>query len=987
MRITKKIWAIIMAVTLLVSSVSFNAYAENASGSCGSNVSWLFNAETGELIISGTGSMADYSAETAPWKDYNDKITNVVVEEGITALWTNNRSQPFNGITQRFTVSLPSTLEKIERDFNSCTNLTAVTFPEKGVLEKVDGWAFSGCSSLESIVFPNNAKTKFYDGSFNNCYALTSVVLGNKTDRLDGRVFNNCRALTEIVIPASVVQVGNALDVQGPAFNGCSGLSKITFLSSNTKIMPSDAKGIPENVSIYGIKGSSAEIYAQTYDRNFGEIKAEFYDESMEDPMTQSTAKNIVAIDKAYIRGGDWANKNWHTINAERKAQGLISTDFMVIKNGDGDGMQNSSYTRIALFKYDISSLTLDDIGYATITLKFTDMDTSKDIPFDFYWVDENWDGSTVTWNTKPSFIDSEPVIEGVLVNSDVKKDATYALKCLVASGKKTVALMVVQTVSATGESRISLTKANELSFPYFTVVKDASAKNDTYVKKLVEDTEENQYIWDYAKQVFDDWYGRYEVLKNTPLVDAELIVSDESQYTKTNYSPGSDPKAEFNEYKTRTYGALTDMSEYVDVNEKVRFNRYGGIMDEALRQTPTGFFHTKKIDGRWWVIDPLGYPCYIRALSGVVYSYQGSPQQKAATLKQYETTEKWALATTRHLMNDLYFNACASPSDEIKTVINGLAWQSGVAFGSLYGEHIGVNNSNGGYTTFSENNTMPIFDPEFVTFCDEIASARIAPSATESRFLGWTLGNELPMNVDMIHSYMTISPAKSVNYYSYACTWYWLTRMTGKENPTRADVTDELAQLFRGFVWDRYYNVTCSAVRKYDPNHMIIGSRFLTIVKDAPWVLRFSAEYLDCITVNWYGQWEPEAMDIYSFAVNADVPFMVTEFYAKAEENEGNLANKDGAGFFVKTQQDRGDFYQSFTLRLLEAKNCIGWHWFQYADNDPTGKTTDASSRDANKGIVSNTHKEYTDLTDDMAEINKNVYSIIKYFDAKYAK
>ena len=143
-----------MAVTLLVSSVSFNAYAENASGSCGSNVSWLFNAETGELIISGTGSMADYSAETAPWKDYNDKITSVVVEEGITALWTNNRSQPFNGITQRFTVSLPSTLEKIERDFNSCTNLTAVTFPEKGVLEKVDGWAFSGCSSLESIVFP-----------------------------------------------------------------------------------------------------------------------------------------------------------------------------------------------------------------------------------------------------------------------------------------------------------------------------------------------------------------------------------------------------------------------------------------------------------------------------------------------------------------------------------------------------------------------------------------------------------------------------------------------------------------------------------------------------------------------------------------------------------------------------------------------------------------------------------------------------------------
>ena len=210
---------------------------------------------------------------------------------------------------------------------------------------------------------------------------------------------------------------------------------------------------------------------------------------------------------------------------------------------------------------------------------------------------------------------------------------------------------------------------------------------------------------------------------------------------------------------------------------------------------------------------------------------------------------------------------------------------------------------------------------------------------------------------------------------------------MTGKDNPTSADITEELAQLFRGFVWDRYYNVTTTAVRKYDPNHMILGTRFLTVVKDAPWVLRFAAEYLDCITVNWYSQWQPEAEDIYDFAVNADVPFMVTEFYAKAEECEGGLANKDGAGFFVKTQQDRGDFYQTFTLRLLEAKNCIGWHWFQYTDNDPTGNPTDTSSRDANKGIVSNTHKEYTDLTDDMAEINKNVYALTTYFDAKYAK
>ena len=281
----------------------------------------------------------------------------------------------------------------------------------------------------------------------------------------------------------------------------------------------------------------------------------------------------------------------------------------------------------------------------------------------------------------------------------------------------------------------------------------------------------------------------------------------------------------------------------------------------------------------------------------------------------------------------------------------------------------------------------MPVFDPEFVTFSENRAAENIPAYVNDTTFLGYTTDNELPMQADMIYDYMSISPAKSVNYYSYACAWYWVVQMTGKENPTDADITPELEQLFRGFVWDRYYNVVCGAIRKYDRNHMILGTRFLTVVKDAPWVLRFASLYLDCITINWYGQWQPDASDIYDFAVNADIPFMVTEFYAKAEENEDGLANTTGAGFFVKTQQDRADHYQSFTLRLLEAKNCIGWHWFQYTDNDPSGNPTDQSSIDANKGIVSNTHREYTDLTDDMTDINKNVYKLIEYFDAKYAK
>ena len=692
-----------------------------------------------------------------------------------------------------------------------------------------------------------------------------------------------------------------------------------------------------------------------------------------------SAIKTLTVSDKAYVRGGTWADKNWHQILKERN----IDDGTIIIKNG----LTSTNTTRLALFKYDISGLSTDDIGFAEFNMSFDSLQNGMDVTFDIYWIDENWDEKTVTWNTKPNMISNTPIISNVITTSVEKIDATAALKKLVGSGKTTVSIMVVQTVNTDTETRISFAKANELDYPNFVIHKDAGVKGQAYVKQLVEDEAENQAIWDYAKQMFDEWYERYFALLKTPLNKAELIVSDASQYNKTSYSTGANPTSNVREYKTRTYGDLKDMSKYVDVTAEQKFDKYGGIIDEQMRQEATGFFYSTKIGDRWWIIDPLGYPCYIRALSGVVYSYQNSPKQKEAAYELFGTLDKWAIATTRHLMNDLHFNACASPSSQIKTVVDGMIWQGGPGFVGAYGTSIGVNNSNGGSTTFSENNTMPVFDPGFVTFAEERAAANIPAYANDPMFLGYTTDNELPMQSGMIYDYMKISPLKEVNYYSYACTWYWVTKMTGKENPQNEDITEELEQLFRGFVWDRYYNVVCSAIRKYDPNHMILGTRFLTVVKDAPWVLRFASLYLDCITVNWYGQWEPNAEDIYDFAANADLPFMVTEFYAKAEENEDGLANTSGAGFFVKTQQDRADHYQSFTLRLIEAKNCIGWHWFQYTDNDPTGNPTDVSSIDANKGIVSNTHKEYTDLTDDMTDINKNVYTLIKYFDAKYAK
>ncbi|MBQ7293228.1 MAG: hypothetical protein IJW79_05755, partial [Clostridia bacterium] len=435
-------------------------------------------------------------------------------------------------------------------------------------------------------------------------------------------------------------------------------------------------------------------------------------DDTVKMNTTSSTPINVVSTDRAYVRGGTWKDKNWHQILEER---GL--DDMIIIKNGFDP---NGEYCRVALFRYDLSGLKAEDIGYATMFASFSDIQPDIAVEFDFYLVDNNWDEKTVTMNTLPKKLLEEPVIEGCVFNGAEKSDVSNGLKMLVAGGNTNVTLMMVQTTNTNNESRIGFAKATDLSFPYFTVFKNAEAGNQAYVTQLVDDEAENQAIWDHAKKVYDEWYARYEKLKSTPLADAELIVSDQSQYSKTSTSPGSNPKGTWKTYSTRTYGDLADMSKYVDVTAEPKFDKYGGIMDDAMRQEATGFFYSTKINGRWWIIDPLGYPCYIRALSGVVYSYQNSPKQKEAAYEKYGSLDKWAIAATRHLMDDLHFNACASPSSQIRTVVDGMIWQGGPSVSvSAYGSSVGVNNSNGGSTTFSENNTMPVFDPEFETFIE----------------------------------------------------------------------------------------------------------------------------------------------------------------------------------------------------------------------------------------------------------------------------
>ena len=691
--------------------------------------------------------------------------------------------------------------------------------------------------------------------------------------------------------------------------------------------------------------------------------------------MKSNLIQNILPVAASYVRSGPFSAMTAEKIN---EAVGLPKERLVFKYAPDTD------WHRYLLVKFNTDALQGTHFRLC-VKLMSGVMVSEADVYYAVYPIDFEGDVRTLTYDTLPAL--GEAVGKAYLGGFNGCDVSDYVQKAR-AEGKKELYFAITATKYTDVELRLTdpTVKGNDICIKDYREI-----HKDTYVSELVEDKAKNAEIWAWAQKIYDEWKVRYDEMMAKPPLEAELIESPEEQYTDEVWFSSSSKNFATNKCaaKTRTVASLTDIDEYAP-DKDYPINEFGGLVDESRRQEATGFFHVKKIGKRFWVIDPKGYPCVIRALSQVLPNYQGSAYQMERTLEKFGTLENWGETVTRRLKEDLYFFASSSPDPHAANSSHPLVKQNAIGFAGQYGRVIGTANSKGGSTTFSENNTMNVFDPAFVEFADAQAKKAEA-NKNDPYILGYTTDNELPMQSNMLLSYLALDPVNEVNLYSYACAWTWFKNFTGKENPSESDLTPELFELFRGFVWDRYYYVVTTAMRRYDPNHMLLGTRFLTGVRSAEWVLKFAGRYLDCITINWYFTWQPQAESLYLIAKNADCPFMVTEFYTKA--GDSGLGNTSGAGQYVQTQKDRGMFYQNYTLRLLEATNCIGWHWFQYLDNDPRnaimpdGRIRDVSSTDSNKGIMSNEHEEYTECTAYMAEINRNVYRLIDYFDKKYGR
>ncbi|MBE7046429.1 MAG: DNRLRE domain-containing protein [Ruminococcaceae bacterium] len=611
----------------------------------------------------------------------------------------------------------------------------------------------------------------------------------------------------------------------------------------------------------------------------------------------------------------------------------FFSSDDTYVKSDEADenfgteGVMKVSESSSSMVKFDISSAECNSVSHAYVSLYTDAVVTGDDV--DIYAVSSDWDEGNLTYNKIPSKGDRLDTVNAGYHRIVYFFDVTsYVNNCLKNNVKN-------------------------IAFSF-----EADEGDITFISK--ESTRKS--------------FKPELILEGINMAEKAKKVSsfDRANYVDVWKKQERGTKGSFTLTPTRIISSVKD---YIPVEKAPQLNKYGSPITEE-RYEATGFFRTELIDGRWWIIDPEGYRQIHMAVS-VVRPEKNNEKETNAFNAKYGTDENWAKMVVDEL-RPYGFNG-AGPWSSYKLMLN--------ADGVTPLNQAGYNSSfilAHGNKEERNKGILGVFDPSFESTADRIAKAWIAPYADDPHILGWITDNEPPASDNMLIKYLTCDPYKNGNVYNYHTAWAWLKDRHG-EDVSVDDITDKDKMDWVEFVYDRYMKVCTDAIRKYDKNHMILGPK---LDKPHQGSFRGIKKWVDIVCYDYYGNaWTCDMPQVEQWYLWAGKPIINAEWYCKAEDavNElTGLTNFSGVGWQAKTQKERGYYYQSFVLDMLESKAFVGWQWFRYIDNPGDDKYDEGADTNANKGVYTNYYEPWEELLSQMKYTNENTYSLIDYFDNK---
>jgi hypothetical protein len=391
-------------------------------------------------------------------------------------------------------------------------------------------------------------------------------------------------------------------------------------------------------------------------------------------------------------------------------------------------------------------------------------------------------------------------------------------------------------------------------------------------------------------------------------------------------------------------------------VPASAQYDSYGGW--QKLHAPKTGYFHAAQIGGRWWLVTPEGNAFFVKGVDSVDLG----PDRNISP----EEAKKVAAERARQLKG-WGFNTVGAWSARVP----GMAYTLLLDLAASMAPDRQLKGSIPDY-----------FSPEFRQAADHRAAELCRPLAKDPWLIGYFTDDELywtspvivegnvPEGVNLLTAFLK-KPPESPGYQKALA--FLTARGHKPETATEEDKAD-----FVAVAAAEYGRICQEAIRRYDPNHIILGCRYAS---RAPLQLSQTiGPYFDVVSYNNF-DWRAPLYKLGEISkYSGGKPAMVSEFGYRAMDSglSNSVIRKSlplGMGQALRGQSDRADLYADYVQDLAGLPSCVGFTWFQYRDQPKQGRPSDGEN--SNWGLVKLDGSPWTELTSRIAKVNAGLESL----------
>jgi uncharacterized protein (TIGR03437 family) len=408
----------------------------------------------------------------------------------------------------------------------------------------------------------------------------------------------------------------------------------------------------------------------------------------------------------------------------------------------------------------------------------------------------------------------------------------------------------------------------------------------------------------------------------------------------------------------------------------------YGGSVAAGWHDIATGYYHTVVHNNRWWLITPLGNPCFYVSLSSMQSSGFATPitgrQSEFASLPSvsgaYSTaySQNWWGDSADQNTTYIHFDI----SNDIRKYGSNWAatWQT------LAAQRL-ASWGFGGMGKWSQLTTdfpsMPVlnhgavpnvvpgghpdtFDPNIVAQLKATLTSQIGNNITNPQVVGWSVGNEIAEDIQTseitaILALGASTPVKQALVNEAIAAIYqgsvamlaaaWGIQATtvaqayaATPNPPAADLEN-----LREYYENNYYQTIYQTIKAIDLNHLYLGNW----VDPGYWVSSVDwnliAANTDVIGFDYYALQFASTYNLPALIQSTGKPVMVGEFSFPSDYD----GERGFGSLYVSAESDSeaGDWYTAWVKAAAANPNCVGVSWFEYEDEPVSGRGLSSGS------------------------------------------